>query len=179
MFKPTENMLELTRDIKDDVKLSDKVLQEIEDEFKAYMDPKNYESVKCTYFGEPKAQPRARVISNLNTFYDPAKSFKLFLNEHIRSQLGNNFRPIDSELYFTARFYRPYPKTTSKKNKVLMELGIMRPLVKPDLDNYEKLLYDALNGFLYTDDTVIVQGNHQKFYSCKPRVEIEINFRKK
>ena len=142
------------------------------------MNVDNYERIYCTYFGEPKAQPRAQLNGNLRTFYDPAKTFKLFLNEHIRSQLGQNFRPIEKELFFQAKFFRPYPKSTSKRNRVLMEMGVIRPLCKPDLDNYEKLLYDALSGYLYTDDTVVVQGNHQKYYSCKPRVEIEITFRK-
>jgi Holliday junction resolvase RusA-like endonuclease len=57
-------------------------------------------------------------------------------------------------------------------------MGVFRPLKKPDLDNYEKLFYDALHGLLYTDDSVVIKGNHEKFYSCKPRVEVDILFKK-
>lgn len=179
MFDTTELMEELALQTMQELSLKEKDNLEIEKEYEAYLDLSNYEKIELTYYGEPKAQPRARASSNLNHFYDPGKSFKLTISEALRAQLGNNFKPIDNEIYFTARFYKPFPKTTPKKKQVLMELGAIRPTTKPDLDNYEKLLYDALLNVLYRDDSVVVHGNCSKFFSCKPRVEIEILFRKR
>lgn len=179
MFEPTDLMLELAERTIEELSLKDKDVNEINAEYEAYMDENNYEKISIVYYGEPKAQPRARASSNLSHFYDPGKSFKLTVSEAIRSQLGNDFRPLDTEVYFTVRFYKPFPKTTPKKKQVLMELGAIRPTTKPDLDNYEKLLYDALLNLLYRDDSIVVHGNCAKFFSCKPRVELEILFRKR
>lgn len=178
MFEPTDLMNDLAAQLAEEYGLKPKDLESIQEEYESYMDKDSYQTINITYYGEPKAQPRARVASNLSHFYDPGKSFKHTINEAIRCELGNNFIPINKEIYFTARYYKPIPKSIGKKNAVLMELGIIRPLNKPDLDNYEKLLYDALLNLLYRDDSVVVHGHHDKFYSCKPRVEIEIIFRK-
>lgn len=178
MFQPTELMEELAQQMAEEFGLKEKDVESIQEEYEAYMSEDSYKTINITYYGEPKAQPRARVASNLSHFYDPGKSFKLTVNEAIRAELGNNFMPLVKDIHFTARYYKPIPKSTGKKNAVLMELGIIRPLNKPDLDNYEKLLYDALLNLLYRDDSVVVSGNHQKFFSCKPRVELEITYRK-
>ncbi|BDH16408.1 MAG: hypothetical protein [Bacteriophage sp.] len=178
MFTPTDLMYKLAESQISDLNLKDKEITEIESLLEEYLDDDTYKAINITYYGEPKAQARARASSNLNHFYDPSKSFKLVINEAIRNELGNDFKPINSEIYFEARYYKPFPKSTSKKNQVLMELGVVRPTNKPDLDNYEKLLYDALLNVLYLDDSIVVSGNHQKFFSCKPRVEITIKFRK-
>lgn len=178
MFEPTDLMFQLAEELAEESNLRPKETAALHAEYLEYADPANYTTINLVYYGEPKAQPRARATGNLNHFYDPGKSFKLFINEAIRVQLGNDFKPVTKEMYFNAKFYRPTPKSVSKKNAILMELGAIRPTVKPDLDNYEKLLYDALLHLLYKDDSVVVRGHHEKFYSCKPRVEIEIIFRK-
>lgn len=177
MFHATETMLDLAEQTIADLGLKEKDIALINEEYEQYHSEDNYKIINVTYHGEPKAQPRARASSNLNHFYDPGKSFKLTLSEAIRAELGHNFKPLDTEIYFTARYYKPFPKSTPKKNQVLMEMGVIRPLGKPDLDNYEKLLYDSLLHVLYRDDSVVVAGDHQKFYSAKPRVEVEVKFR--
>ena len=178
MFEPTELMTDLASTLMEELDLTDKDSDIIESEYEKYMDLDSYQKIEFTYYGTPKAQARARITSNFTHFFDPDKSFKQFVNEQVRFAIGNDFKPISKEIYFTARFYRPTPKKLRKKDIVLAELGIIRPTTKPDLDNYEKLFYDALNGFLYTDDGVIIHGNHSKFFSCKPRVEVTILYRK-
>ena len=177
MFPATDTMFDLAEQTIADLNLKEKDIAAINAEYEQYLAEENYKVITVTYHGEPKAQPRARASSNLNHFYDPGKSFKLTLSEAIRAELGNNFKPLDTEIYFTARYYKPFPKSTPKSKQVLMELGAIRPLGKPDPDNYEKLLYDALLHVLYRDDSVVVHGHHQKFFSAKPRVEVEVKFR--
>jgi tRNA pseudouridine13 synthase len=74
----------------------------------------------------------------------------------------------------TTTQYITIPKKYSKKDQLRAELGLLRPISKPDKDNLEKLLYDALKSVLYKDDSCIVGGNAEKFYSSKPRVEIKL-----
>jgi Holliday junction resolvase RusA-like endonuclease len=71
---------------------------------------------------------------------------------------------VDIDAYF------PYPKSMSKKNRELTRYHIN----KPDKDNLEKLVLDALNGVIYKDDSCVCSGLTQKFYSETPRIEIRI-----
>lgn len=178
MFEPNELMLKLTDQLIEELGLTDKEEEKVDESINDYMNKDSYQSINLIYYGEPKAQARARLSSNFSHFYDPDKSFKQFVNEQIRNQLGSDFKPISKEIYFTARYYKTTPKKYGRTDRVLAELGVLRPIVKPDIDNYEKLFYDALHGLLYTDDSVVIRGDHQKFYSCKPRVEVEILFKK-
>jgi Holliday junction resolvase RusA-like endonuclease len=45
---------------------------------------------------------------------------------------------------------------------------------RPDKDNYEKFVLDALNGIYWTDDSVIVTGRTTKYYSEIPGIVIKI-----
>lgn len=68
------------------------------------------------------------------------------------------------------------PKYISKvkKNQKALEDETMPVFVKPDLDNYEKALMDAINGICYKDDGQVAKKNAEKFYSYRPRIEFEL-----
>jgi Holliday junction resolvase RusA-like endonuclease len=66
------------------------------------------------------------------------------------------------------------PKSTSKTKREKMLSGEIRPTKKPDWDNIGKVVCDALNKLAYGDDSGIVDGRVQKFYSDEPRVEVEL-----
>ena len=54
------------------------------------------------------------------------------------------------------------------------------PAQRPDIDNYQKLLLDAMHDVIYEDDSRVVLMEGQKFFSINPRIEIkaEIEIRK-
>ena len=162
----------------EDLKLSDKDLESIREEQDHLSNPNNWQELSFVYYGEPKAQPRARSTAVGNFFYDPGKGLKLWLLEQLKAQLPKDFSPIEKEIFFEACFYKPIPKSVSKKEKVLMESGLRRPVGRPDIDNYVKLVQDALNKVFYTDDSVITCLTAKKFYSSVPRVEISIKYMK-
>ena len=58
---------------------------------------------------------------------------------------------------------------------LLRLLGAHRPIVKPDLDNYIKSAFDALNGVLWADDAMVVDLHAKKFYSEHPHITIEVS----
>lgn len=45
---------------------------------------------------------------------------------------------------------------------------------KPDVDNYEKALYDSMSGIVFKDDGQIALHDVGKFYSFKSRIEVEV-----
>ena len=175
----SEASVELAAELMDELGVTEKDLTKIDEAVKEWADPKKYVEITLTYYGEPKAQARPRSSSQHGGFfYDPSKSLKQWVLSQIVAQLPPNFKPIDDSLEVTMRFYRLMPKGGSKKDKILMELGVIRPSGRPDIDNFIKLVQDALNKTLYTDDSNIVTLHAEKFYSCKPRVELDIKFRK-
>ncbi|MCZ0853544.1 RusA family crossover junction endodeoxyribonuclease, partial [Brevibacillus laterosporus] len=72
--------------------------------------------------------------------------------------------------------FRPMPKAVSgsKRKKENAEKGRLRPVTKPDVDNYVKGVKDALNHLIYKDDSQVVDLKVSKFYSEEPRVEVII-----
>ena len=62
--------------------------------------------------------------------------------------------------------------------KIFAELGLIRPIAKPDWDNLGKTYSDMIQGSLLYDDELIVEGISRKFYSMKPRIEISISYMK-
>ncbi len=91
-------------------------------------------------------------------------------DEHFRTVYFQKDIPLRIHI----RAYYKIPKNTAKALRADMLDGKIRPLVKPDFDNVEKIICDALNGIAYQDDKQIVENYMQKFYSDKPRVEVTL-----
>lgn len=123
---------------------------------------------------EPKAKKRPKVYrwSTVNPSKDDEEIvYRLF------SQLeGIPTTPLNGQIRVQVKFYKPPTKNTPKWQLPLMEKGIIRPNKSPDLDNYVKLILDALNGILWEDDRFIVEMHSGKFYTLdQPRIELIVN----
>lgn len=66
------------------------------------------------------------------------------------------------------------PKSAAKKRRAMMIAGDIAPTKKPDFDNIQKIICDALNGFAYHDDSQIVKADIEKVYSTTPHVEVNV-----
>ncbi len=82
------------------------------------------------------------------------------------------------DLYYEVRidfdFYVPIPKSDSIKTAALKEMKHIRPITRPDKDNYEKFLLDSLHGILYDDDKRYVSSISNKYYSIHPRTDVRV-----
>ncbi|WP_025727740.1 RusA family crossover junction endodeoxyribonuclease [Heyndrickxia ginsengihumi] len=132
--------------------------------------------ISFTVLGEPVAQGRPR-FSTQGGFvkaYDPAKSrdfkkyVRLVASQYAPSQL------LEGPLKMEVVVYKPSLKSFSKKKKAAAERGELRPVTKPDVDNYVKGIKDACNQVIWKDDSQVVDLHVSKFYSEKPRVEVKI-----
>ena len=63
---------------------------------------------------------------------------------------------------------------SSKKNQQALADETMPVDKKPDIDNYEKALYDSMSEIVFKDDGQIALHDVGKFYSLNPRIEVEI-----
>lgn len=132
---------------------------------------------KFTVPGKPmgKQRPKATMRGHRAGVYTPEKTINYeSLVVAMFKQTYPYVRPLEGEVRGVIRAFYPIPLSTSKKRKEAMLKGVIRPQVKPDLDNVEKIIYDALNGIAYTDDSHITQMTISKHYSDVPRVEVLI-----
>lgn len=159
-------------------KLSKRQLTALSKELDSILNESEKNTIKFTLEIEPKAQsrPRARRMGNFIRFYDKEHSSKKYLASIINDQLLSfNFEKIRNKpIELNIKFYRAIPKSTSKTKAILMELGLIKPLTKPDIDNYVKYIMDSMNGVVYEDDALITSSRVEKLYSEQPRIEIEI-----
>lgn len=127
-----------------------------------------------------QARPRATRMGKGIRLYDPKKVtvFKRQLGMLAKQQmLDRGLEPFDGPLEVCMEFYRPVQASISKKERALRLLGVHRPTVKPDLDNYIKSTSDALNGILWADDNCIVGLVAEKYYTDKPHLVVEVDER--
>ena len=82
--------------------------------------------------------------------------------------------PMDGPLELTVDAYLPIPASMTKLKKAMAMSGELRPTKTPDADNLAKMLLDCFNGVFWTDDKIIVGLMVRKFYSDRPRWEVEI-----
>lgn len=74
------------------------------------------------------------------------------------------------------RAYFPTPKSYNKIETFMAEIGLNRPITKPDFDNIEKLYSDMYNSNVWIDDALTISATINKFYSILPRVEIDLSY---
>ncbi|MCV6815269.1 RusA family crossover junction endodeoxyribonuclease [Streptococcus uberis] len=128
---------------------------------------------------EPKPQSRPRFArrGNFTTTYED-KKMKAWRNQ-CRLLIANQYmgQPIlEGALRAHVRFYIKPPQYISKpkKNQQALIDETIPVGKKPDVDNYEKALYDSMSGIVFKDDGQIALHDVGKFYSLKPRIEVEV-----
>jgi len=96
-----------------------------------------------------------------------------------KSQIGFEARkhiktPLSGPVHAVIRFYYPIPSRFNKLQKEKARNGELAPVVKPDLDNCVKGIFDALNKIAWNDDNQVIAASASKLYSDQPRIEIRI-----
>src|SRR5699024_2921197 len=124
---------------------------------------------------EPQLKPQATSIVNSIRLYDPKTTtdYKNLVKWTAKQQWKQ--KPLECPLVVELDVYRQRPKSTSKKRRKLKNERVIRPVVKPDIDNYSKGILDSLNGIVYKDDSQVVSLIANKYYSDNPRVEIRVS----
>lgn len=128
--------------------------------------------IKFTVFGQPVA--KGRPIFGNGHAYTPEKTVNYEQLVKVSYLQTERVKFMDGQLKAELKIYFAIPKSTSKKLRAMMINNVVRPTKKPDIDNVEKAIFDALNGFAYNDDSQIVSCWADKYYSEQPRVEVLI-----
>lgn len=135
--------------------------------------------VTLTIPGEPVGWGRPTPVARLNAAGEP---FVMMVTQEQTRQAKAAVRAAFKRKYpghrpwtgpvllrFTAVF--AIPKSFNKALRDAAERGLLYATKKPDKDNIEKLIKDALNGVVYADDQQVMGGGLKR-YGPHPRVEI-------
>ena len=123
----------------------------------------------------PSARPRANRRGGYIRMYVPhARENGDWFEEFCKE---NQLPFIDTPCILNMTIYEKTPKSFSIKNKVLAELGVIRPWKRTgDFDNYAKGIADAIQHGMLKDDCLVIESTQKLFYSIKPHAEIEIRY---
>jgi Holliday junction resolvase RusA-like endonuclease len=135
-----------------------------------------WKDIDFIFYFIPEPTPRPRYSSTIGSFYVKGATidrefFKKYLKEN-----ETEYELITTPCNFFCDFYLPIPSTMNRIEKVLSELRLIRPVSTPDWDNVGKKYSDMVQKELILNDSLIVTGQIRKFYSFKPRVEINISY---
>lgn len=127
--------------------------------------------IKTTIYVVPtaKGRPRSTVIGGHVRTYTPAKTKRAEsdIMAMIRTQVMEFEHFVgDVPLRIEATFYRERPKHLPKR--------VTMPVTRPDYDNYAKLLTDALEKYIYKNDSQICTALIKKRFGDPPRIELTI-----
>lgn len=130
-----------------------------------------------TFFwkGTPRGQGRPR-FSRANGAYKSSedKAYERALCMAYWAEHAGK-RPLDGPLTIRIKAIFPIPKSKTKQEQELMRRGEIKPTCRPDMDNIQKSVLDALNKVAFPDDKAVTWLIGQKVYGDVPGVYVEID----
>lgn len=151
-----------------------------------------YYDTNVVLFEVPEGSPRPRFrLINRKNLSDMALSNPNFV--HVYSLSGHEDQVFMKRLLTQEDFiplnqmictpciidifaYMKTPSIFNKEDTVLSEIGLIRPITKPDWDNLGKKYSDMFNMNVWLDDTLVIDGSIHKYYSVLPRIEIRLKY---
>lgn len=132
--------------------------------------------------GIPKAQKRSksRIVKTksgkiFSHHYDPKENIQE--KENTRAQIVQQnpvFIPQGAPVIVEIVCYLPRPKGHYRSNGQLKNWAPQYCTSKPDKDNIEKAVYDAMTGVVWHDDAQVVDGRLIKYYGDVPKTVIKV-----
>lgn len=124
--------------------------------------------------GEPVGKGRPRFVKATGRAFTPEKTVRFEDRLSMAAQIAMDGRPLlegPLEIHMIVRMTIPASKP--KQWRMAAAKGLIRPVKKPDWDNFGKTI-DALNLIVWADDAQIVEGRVSKFYHEIPSCTIRV-----
>ena len=130
-------------------------------------------TITFTVPGKPQGKGRPRA-SRDGHMYTPKKTreYESLIKRCYMLQHREKFEGCVM-LRITALY--PVPRSAKKSDREKMLRGLILPKKKPDGDNIEKAVADALNGVAYNDDRQIVSCTWKKEYTLPEKAGLIIS----
>ena len=170
-----------------DDKKSDEILRAREN----FINTTYYNTINLVFYEIPEytPRPRARIINRAgvinaatgnNSFIQvysiTGRQNREYMEMYTKQNLSELEQLLCTPCDIEYNTYFPTPSYYNKTQIFLAEIGLDRPIIKPDFDNIEKSYADAFTGNIWIDDIVVVDASFHKYYSVLPRVEIILKY---
>ena len=170
-----------------DDKKSDEILRAREN----FINTTYYNTINLVFYEIPEytPRPRARIINKAgvinaatgnNSFIQvysiTGRQNREYMEMYTKQNLSELEQLLCTPCDIEYNTYFPTPSYYNKTQIFLAEIGLDRPIIKPDFDNIEKSYADAFTGNIWIDDIVVVDASFHKYYSVLPRVEIILKY---
>jgi Holliday junction resolvase RusA-like endonuclease len=124
---------------------------------------------------QAKARPRLAIVGGRPQIYTPQKTARYEDGLRLLAQKAMAGQPpTDEPVLLQALVRVPIPPSWSKGRKQAAHYGEIRPISRPDLDNFLKSIADALNRIVFWDDAQIVEIRALKYYDRDPGLRLTI-----
>lgn len=151
-----------------------------------------YKDIFIVLYEDPEGakRPRFRIVNRKNYMYeailnpqfvhvyspnasDDSKYMRRVLDQN---ELLDLHKFIQTQCIVNYSAFFKVPSNYNITDTFISEIGLHRNTVKPDWDNIGKKYSDMSNENIWLDDSLVVKGTSQKFYSILPRIEIKIRY---
>lgn len=105
--------------------------------------------------------------------YNPRGKEKEYVQWQAKAQYNRNF-PITGPIRIDVSYHMPMPSGTSKVRRLQMLNGRIHHIKKPDVDNLNKFLCDALKKIVFEDDSQVVEICARKLYGENGKTIIRV-----
>jgi len=89
-------------------------------------------------------------------------------------EAGVDFVPHDGPVQMCVKAYAPIPSSKPKWFKAAAATELFPCCVKPDTDNLQKSVADAIEHAAYTNDSRIYRSTFSTYYSSRPRLDVTL-----
>lgn len=133
------------------------------------------ELIVVTVEGAPvaKGRPKLTTKGKFPRVYTPSKTraYEDLIRCAAQKQMQDR-PPVAGPVLLSVTAYVPMPKRLSKADRSAALDGTLKPVTRPDADNYAKAALDGCNAILFRDDSQVTDLIVRKRYSALPRLVI-------
>lgn len=176
----------------DELKITDRQAFEILHKRDMMIESLSYIDTEIILFEVPEGSPRPRFrLVNRANLSNMAMSNPNFV--HVYSLTGKednvfmkrlmsqeDFNALDQMICTPCTIdiyaFMKTPSYYNREDTILAEIGLHRPISKPDWDNLGKKYSDMFNANMWLDDTLVIDGSIHRYYSVLPRIEIRLRY---
>lgn len=152
-------------------------LQYTDYNIKLFEDPEGSERPRTRLVNRYNLSNMAKSNSSFIRIYTPcAKEDSIYMRQLLDTELDQLDSLICTPSIVDINIYIQTPSSFNGIDAFLSEMGLIRPIKKPDWDNCGKKYTDMLNLNAWIDDDIVIDGAVHKYYSILPRVEINIKY---
>lgn len=127
--------------------------------------------------GQPvgKGRPRIGRVAGHARMFTPEKTASYESTVKLFASQAMAGRPLlDGAVRVTLHIACQIPASWSQKKQASAAAGGVMPTTKPDVDNVEKAIFDAMNGIVWKDDVQVVSVVKDKRYGSAPGVSVRV-----